>query len=165
MGKRDLLNRYYTAVMDVEMKSGTVDNMEIVQKVRVFNNKFVNSPELALLIAFDEYDERWKVHPSEIMHDIVYDEENKEWKRTFLETTKGHLASEKQIEKWQKGEYVLNLITEYVQVMETVLIDDKNLVDKSIDTWNKKMYKLKELKDKKHNCNCNKNCKCNYGED
>ena len=168
MVKRDMLNRYFIGVMDIEIKSGTVDNMEFVDKYRIFNEKFVNSPELALLIAFDEENERWKIDPYEIMKDVIYDEKAKEWKRTIFETTKGHRASEAQIEKWKRGEYELVLVTEYVQIMETELVEDSELVDKALDKWYDKLDKLvwkEELAEaKRHDCACGK-CQCEKNEE
>ena len=108
---------FYMGVMDIEVKSGTIDNMQVIDEFRVFNDKFVNSPELALLIAFDEKNERWKTDPKNILKDVTFDPVEKEWKRTILETTNGHTPSEKQRKKWERGEYVLNLITEYVQII------------------------------------------------
>ena len=102
---------YYCGVMDIEVKSGTIDNMKVVDEYRIFNSRFVDSPELALLVSFDEFNERWKVDPKQILKDVVYDPEKKEWSRTFLETTKGHTPTEKQMEKWKRGGFVLNLIT------------------------------------------------------
>lgn len=136
---RGLMNRYFMGVMDIEVKSGTIDNMKVIDAFRIYNDKFVKSADLALLIAFDEKNERWKTDPHNIMKDVVYDSENREWKRTFLETTNGHTPTEKMIEKWKRGEYVLNLITEYVQIMETILVNDENLVQTAIKNWGEKM--------------------------
>ena len=129
--------------MDVEVKTGTINDMQVVDQFRIFNDKFVDSPELALLIVFDEKNERWKIDPKNILKDVTYDPVEKEWKRTFLETTNGHTPSEKQRRKWERGEYVLNLVTEYVQIMETNLIADKNLSQKAIASWREKKANFK----------------------
>lgn len=134
---------FYLGVMDVEVKAGTINDMQVVDQFRIFNDKFVDSPELALLIAFDEKNERWKIDPKNIMKDVTYDPIEKEWKRTFLETTNGHTPSEKQRKKWERGEYVLNLITEYVQIMETNLIVDKDLSQKAIFGWRERTKVVK----------------------
>lgn len=132
---RKTKNNFYMGVMDIEVKCGTINDMKIVDEYRIFNNKFVKSPDLALLLAFDERNERWKKNPSEIMKDVIYDPNEKEWKRTILETTNGHTPTPKQMKKWENGEYILNLITEYVQVMKTDLIGDENMIKDSINNW------------------------------
>ena len=157
MARRDEKNRYFMAVKDYEIKVGTVDNMVLADSFRSFNEKFVDSPELALLIAFDRDNERWTVpDPAYILKDIVYDEENKEWKRTSFQTTNGHTPNFKQIEKWKRGEYELCLVTEYVQVMETHLIGGADLVDRAADKWIDKLNKV--IYSRKNKCECE--CKC-----
>lgn len=134
---------FYMGVMDIEVKSGTIDNMQVIDEFRIFNDKFVNSPELALLLAFDEKNERWKTDPKNILKDVTFDPVEKEWKRTILETTNGHTPSEKQRKKWERGEYVLNLITEYVQIMETNLVGNDKFVQKAIANWREKTSNVK----------------------
>ena len=138
---RDLKNRYFIGVMDIEVKTGTIGDMVPTENYRVFNRKFVKDPETALLVAFDECDERWKIGAEGVMNEteIVYNPGHKEWRRTFFETTKGHRPTPRQMERFNRGEFVLNLITEYVQVMETSLIEDPNLVDKAVSAWNEKI--------------------------
>lgn len=134
---------FYLGVMDVEVKSGTINDMQVVDQFRIFNDKFVDSPELALLIAFDEKNERWKTDPKNILKDVTFDPVETEWKRTILETTNGHTPSEKQRKKWERGEYVLNLITEYVQIVETNLVGNDKFVQKAITDWREKKSNFK----------------------
>ena len=125
-------------VMDVEVKSGTVDEMYVEEQYRIFNDKFVDSPELALFVAFDENNERWYNDPKTIMKDVTYNPETKEWTRSFYETTKGHKPSEKQMKKFKEGNYILNFVTEYVQIMETNLVGSKEMVKQACEDWEKR---------------------------
>jgi len=138
---RDLKNRHFIGVMDIEVKTGTIGDMVTTGIYRNYNRKFVKDPETAILVAFDECDERWKIGAEDIMNEveIVYNPEHKEWRRIFYETTKGHRPTPRQMERFNRGEFVLNLITETVQVMETFLVDDPNLVEKAISAWNEKV--------------------------
>lgn len=161
-------NRYFMGVMDIEVATGTIGDMKVVDSFRVFNDRFVKTPDLALLVAFDERNERWKTCPAAIMKDVTYDPKTKEWKRIFFETTKGHTPTEKMMEKWKRGEYVLNLITEYVQIMETDLVGDENLVKAAISNWNHKMNYIctNKNEDGKNFTDCNiQNIQYDNGKD
>lgn len=159
-------SRYFMGVTDIEIKIGSIDNMEVYDTCRLYNDKFVNSPELALLVALDSRNERWKVNPKSIMKDVVFIPETKEWRRTYLETLNGHTPSEKQKKKWERGEYDLRLITEYIQIVETDLVGDENMISRAIATWNERKEKIlnsckkneKEVKDARR---CYKQCQCN----
>ena len=136
--------RYFMGVMDIEVRTGTIGNMKLVDEYRLFNDKFVDSPELALLVAFDEGGDRWKGKMDKIFKDVTYDPVTKEWKRTFLETTNGHTPTEKQRKKFERGEYVFNQITEYVQVMETKLCGSNTMMDNACAEWRERMETIHE---------------------
>ena len=135
---------FYTGVMDIEVRSGTIGEMDLIGEYRVFNDKFVDSPELALIVAFDEDNKRWDIPAHKIMENVTYDSEKMEWKRTFFETTKGHAPTEKQWKKFEKGEYILHMITEYVQIMETNLIGSEDMVDRACKLWEERILSTRK---------------------
>lgn len=127
---------FYMAVCDVEehiCKAG--ESFEKIYSHRYFNDKFVDTPEKALLFAFDSENERWKIDPEKILKDVKYDPNAKEYVRKTILTTNGHTPTAKQMEKILNGTYEYILLIEYVQVFETNLIATEGLVAKSIKKW------------------------------
>ena len=127
---------YYMAVCDVvETYCKIGDECYESDSYRYFNEKFVDSPEKALLFAFDNENLRWKVDPSEILKNVYYDPDTKEYIRKTVLTRDGHIPTDKQLEKILNGTYEYILLTEYVQVFETNLIASHNLVGSTVKRW------------------------------
>lgn len=129
-------NRFFSAVCDVIERSGRVgEEMIETGSYRYFNEKFVDTPEKALLLAFDSENIRWKVDPSEIMNGVTYDPETKEYVRKTILTRDGHVPNEKQKEKILAGIYEYIILEEYVQVFESNLVTGSHLISNSIKSW------------------------------
>lgn len=129
-------NRFFSAVCDVIERYGRVgEEMIETGSYRYFNEKFVDTPEKALLLAFDSENVRWKVDPSEIMKGVIYDPETKEYVRKTILTRDGHIPNEKQKEKILAGIYEYIILEEYVQVFESNLVTGSHLISNSITNW------------------------------
>lgn len=130
--------RYFSAVTDVIEKScKTGEEPVILDTYRYFNDKFVDTPEKALLFAFDNSRKAWKVDPAEILADVKYDPENEEYVRRTILTRDGHKPNEKQKAKILDGTYEFILVEEYVQVFETNIMAGEYLISSAIDQWRK----------------------------
>jgi hypothetical protein len=131
------------AVIDVVEKRCKISgDAEVVSSTRFFNEKFVDTPEKALLFAFDEFHDAWRKDPAEIMKNVVYDAEEKEYVRRTILTRDGHTPTEKQMAKILNGTYEYILIEEFVQVFSTDLIYGENLINSSVEKWRKRTGKF-----------------------
>jgi len=127
---------YYMAVVDVTESRGKMGEEMVEQDTfRYFNEKFVESPEKALFLACDSYNRRWHDPATDIMENVVYDPKTQEFVRRTILTIDGHKPNPKQMEKIMNGTYEYILFVERIQVFQTVLIDDPNMVKKSIKVW------------------------------
>jgi hypothetical protein len=136
-GKLDK-KRYFSAVIDVTTKLCKQGEDPILdESYRYFNQKFVDSPEKALLFAFDSEREAWKTDPAEILKDVVFDPKENEYIRRTILTRDGHIPNEKQKEKIYNGTYEYILMEEFVQVFETNLVGGAAMIPLAIDSWRK----------------------------
>lgn len=132
-------NRYFSAVCDVIERMGKVgEEMVEISNFRYFNEKFVDNPATALLLAFDSENIRWKVDPSEILEGVTYNPETREYIKKTILTRDGHVPNEKQKEKILAGIYEYIILEEYVQVFETNLITGSTLIPEAINRWRKR---------------------------
>jgi hypothetical protein len=133
---------FYMAVCDVVEQICKIGGESCeTETFRYFNEKFVDSPEKALLFAFDTTNERWKIDPKEILEGVTYDPENNEYIRKTILTRDGHTPTEKQMKKILDGTYEYILLTEYVQVFETNLVGNKSMISRSITQWRERTGK------------------------
>lgn len=138
-------NQYFSAVKDVVVRKGKIgEEMTVVDTYRIFNEKFVDDPDLALLLAFDDENERWNefVGPSLVMEDVKYDAETNEYVRKTILTRDWHIPTMAIKEKILKGEYEYVLMEEYVQVFESVLVGGKHRIHQAIKTFKEKSGKI-----------------------
>ena len=128
--------KYFGAVIDFEDSYGTLKEIKHNKNVetdRYFNNKFVNSPELALAVACDISNLRNKnVSMEDILKNVTFDSEYNEY--TFIEylTSNYNTPTSKQFERFNNNEHDFRLhkMTFKVQVYET-LLNTSNLIDKA----------------------------------
>lgn len=133
--------KFFLAVCDVTEKFGRLnEEMEICDTYRYFNDKFVDSPETALLIMFDDENLRWKADPAVVMNGVYYSEETGEYIRVTTLTRDRHLPNFNQLNKIMSGEYECIRIEERVQVFQTNLISCDKLIQKSILNWRAKKH-------------------------
>ena len=120
-------NRYFGAVIDLKSAFGTRDEIAagvgVMPEERYFNDKFVDTPQKALAVAADLFNERHQVSMDEIMKDVRYDEENNEYVIRVFMTSNLNRPTEKQMKRWLNGEPGFRLYDdEYrIQVYETTL--------------------------------------------
>ena len=130
--------RYFSAVIDVTTKLCKQGEDPILdESYRYFNEKFVDSPEKALLFAFDTEREAWKVDPAEILKDVIFDPKENEYVRRTILTRDGHIPNKKQKEKIYNGTYEYILMEEFVQVFETNLVGGAAMIPLAVDSWRK----------------------------
>lgn len=119
-------NRYFGAVIDIKSAFGTRDEIAAGTETceeRYFNERFVDSPEKALAVAADVFNQRHQISMDEIMNDVRYDEENNEYVIRVFMTSNLNRPTAKQMKRWLNGEPGFRLYDdEYrIQVYETTL--------------------------------------------
>lgn len=129
---------FYIGVCDIEYFEGTKDHLHEARPVdRYFGDKFVDSPETALLNILDEVCEpcksRWKLTKEEFekhFTDFTYNPETNEYCGVFYYTDNGHIPSEYQMKKFEENEYTFQVEKIYIQILKTDLIKD-NFLEKA----------------------------------
>lgn len=130
--------RYFMAVSDCKTFRGRMGSEEqLEEEYRIFNQKFVDSPEKALFLMCDMDNKRWKfnVTPEDIMKDVKYCPETNEYIRTSILTTGFNPPLPHHMEKIMAGEYEYIRFEERIQVFETSLVSDTDMVRKAIKQW------------------------------
>ena len=133
--------RYFMAVCDCKVYRGRMGSNlsgEVLDdSYRMFNEKFVESPEKALFLMCDMENKRWKtgVTADEIMKDVKYCPETNEYIRSTILTTGWNTPLPHHLEKIMTGEYEYIRLEERVQVFETTLVNDPDMVKKAIKNW------------------------------
>ena len=126
-------NRYFGAVIDVNSKFGTREEMtdkSCTNTYRYFNVKFVDTPQKALAVACDIFSKRHSIPMNEIMKDVRYDKENNEYIIHTMLTTNDNKPTERQMERWLSGEPGFRLYDDEfrIQIYETTLVQG-NLIN------------------------------------
>lgn len=127
-------NDFYTAVTDIteqivkfDPKTNQYKVLESYDLNRYFNKSFVDNPKLALFLALDERNCRWKMKVGEV-HKMIeqakYNEESNEWIVKHYLTTNWNEPTEYQMKQIRAGKYKAVRITLSIQVLKTELVKD-----------------------------------------
>jgi len=125
-GEPESTKRYFTAVVDVIARFGTVNEMPTVEPHirRYFNEGFVDSPERALALAVDVDNVRFKYPLAKLMENVKFEPEESEYVIHQYFTTNGNVPTNEQMKKFLEGEYAFDHCEFRIQVLETTLVTE-----------------------------------------
>lgn len=131
---------YFVAVCDEHVLYGKKNNMKYDGESRFFGRKFVDSPQKALLNILTIDDKFRKVEIENIIKNIQFNPETKEYSYNEYRTKDFNFPKKCQMDRFEAGEYEFFLRKCSIQILKTE-IENENILHLMNDEIKKVRWK------------------------